>query len=279
MSEGAGVLGRIVAATRARVHEQRRIQPLDRLLASAPTPAERRPFAKALTGAAPFKVIAEFKRRSPSRGVLREDLTPIGAAQAYEIAGATALSILTEEEHFGGSMADLTQARTATMLPVLRKDFIVDAYQVWEGWIGGADAILLIVAALSDAEPAQLHAAASEARLDALVEVHDKQDLERALAVDARLVGVNNRDLRTLDVRLETSLELADAIPDDVVAVSESGIKTGGDLRRLRDAGFDGFLIGEHLMLAPDPGAALEELLKDAAPGHPLAPGRGEGQG
>jgi indole-3-glycerol phosphate synthase len=264
MTEGAGLLGRIVASTRARVHEQRRVRPLDRLLASAPTPAERRPFAKALTGSGAFKVIAEFKRRSPSRGVLREDLSATRVAQGYEIAGAAALSILTEEEHFGGSMADLQQARTATMLPVLRKDFVVDAYQVWEGWIGGADAILLIVAALSDTELAQMHEAAAEARLDALVEVHDRRELERALAVGARLVGVNNRDLRTLEVRLETSLELAGAIPDDVVAVAESGIRTGADLRRLRDAGFDAFLIGEHLMLAPDPGAALESLLRDA---------------
>jgi indole-3-glycerol phosphate synthase len=212
-------------------------------------------------------VIAEFKRRSPSRGTLRDDLPPASAAQAYESAGAAALSVLTEPEFFGGTLDDLRQARAATTLPVLRKDFVVDPYQVWEAWIAGADAVLLIVAALSGPEMRALFDTAREAGIDALVEVHDEDELVRALEAGAVLVGVNNRDLRTLEVSLETSLALASRIPDDVVAVAESGIRTGEDVRRLRSAGFDAFLVGEHLMTAPDPGEALRGLLRDGTEG------------
>jgi indole-3-glycerol phosphate synthase / phosphoribosylanthranilate isomerase len=262
MSEVPGVLGRIVMRTRERVEERRRAFPLSRLQGSAPTPGGgRRSFAAALARPG-VNVIAEFKRRSPSRGVIREDLHPVKVAQAYEVAGAAALSVLTEEQFFGGSLEDLKEARGATLLPVLRKDFIVDAYQLWEAWYAGADAVLLIVAALSDRELATLQATAREIGLDALVEVHDREELHRALAVGARLIGVNNRDLRTMDVSLQTSLDLAPEIPDEVTAVVESGIKGPGDVRRLRDAGYDAFLIGEHLMAAPEPGVALEELLR-----------------
>jgi len=261
---GADVLGRIVARTRERLQEKKRLFPIERVLASAPTPGTRRPFARVLADRRGVNVIAEFKRRSPSRGAIREDLHPVYVAQGYEIAGAAALSVLTEEEFFGGSIVDLQEARAATLLPTLRKDFIVDAYQVREAWIAGADAVLLIVAVLADHELRQLHAAATELGLEVLVEVHDGDELGRALAAGARIVGVNNRDLHSLEVRLETSLELIERIPDEVVAVSESGLRCGGDVRRLRDAGFDAFLIGEHLMAAPDPGAALEALLRDA---------------
>jgi indole-3-glycerol phosphate synthase len=261
----ASILGRIVAATRARVHEQYRVRPLDALLSSAPTPGLRRSFAPLLGRPGRVNVIAEFKRRSPSKGTLREDLTPASAATAYEAAGATALSVLTEPEFFGGSLDDLRQARAATNLPALRKDFVIDPYQVWEAWIAGADAILLIVAALSAPELRTLLDTAREANLDALVEVHDADELARALEAGATLVGVNNRDLKTLAVSLETSFALAPRIPDDVVAVAESGIRTGEDVRRLRGAGFDAFLVGEHFMTAPDPGAALRELVRDAA--------------
>jgi phosphoribosylanthranilate isomerase len=174
------------------------------------------------------------------------------------------LSVLTDEPFFGGSLADLREARHATLLPTLRKDFIVDPYQVGESVILGADAILLIVAALGDAELRSLHAAAREAGLEALVEVHDRQELERALAAGARIVGVNNRDLRTMTVDLQTSISLAAAIPDDVVAVAESGITGPADIARLRDAGFDAFLVGEHLMTRDDPAAALEALIGGA---------------
>jgi indole-3-glycerol phosphate synthase len=265
MSGSVSILGEIVARTRARVHERRKELPLDRILSNSPTPGGRRNFATAIARPGSVNVIAEFKRRSPSKGALRLDLHPVLVAQAYEIAGAAALSILTEEEYFGGSLDDLQQARSATLLPSLRKDFIVDPYQIWESWIAGADAILLIVAALSDTELKTLLAAATETGLDALVEVHDEQEVRRALDAGARLVGVNNRDLKTLQVSLEVSHRLVGSIPDDTVAVAESGIATGEDIRRLRGAGFDAFLVGEHLMLAPDPGAALERLLGGAS--------------
>ena len=173
--------------------------------------------------------------------------------------------MLTDTPFFGGSFADLREARNATLLPTLRKDFIVDPYQVGESVLRGADAILLIVAALTGEELRSLHAAAVEARLEVLVEVHDRRELDRALDAGARIVGVNNRDLRTMQVDLGTSLELANAIPDHVVAVSESGIATADDVARLRDAGFDAFLVGEHLMAQDDPATALDALLREAA--------------
>ena len=266
MSEVHGILGRIVARTRERVEERRRELPLSRLQGGVPTPGGgRRSFAVAVSRPGQVNVIAEFKRRSPSRGVIREDLHPIKAAQAYEVGGAAALSVLTEEQFFGGSLEDLKEARGATLLPVLRKDFILDPYQLWEAWYAGADAVLLIVAALSDRELATLQATAREIGLDVLVEVHDRGELRRALAAGARLIGVNNRDLRTMEVTLETALDLAPEIPDDVTAVVESGIKGPGHVRRLRDAGYDAFLVGEHLMAAPDPGAALEELIRESS--------------
>jgi indole-3-glycerol phosphate synthase len=265
MSGAPSVLGRIVATTRERVRERQKAFPLHRVLAAAPTPGRRRSFADALSRPDRVNVIAEFKRRSPSRGALREDRHPVPVAQAYEIAGAAALSILTDGPYFGGSIEDLQEARYATLLPTLQKDFLVDPYQVREAWIAGADAVLLIVAVLSDDELRRLQATADELELDALVEVHEREELERALRLGARIVGVNNRDLRSMQVRLETSLELAPLIPDDVVAVAESGLKSGAELRRLRGAGYDAFLVGEHLMLAEDPQAALESLLRDAS--------------
>lgn len=260
------VLERIVARCRERVAERRRELPLERLLGGMPTPGERRLFKDALLRPG-VNVIAEFKRRSPSRGAIREDIAPIQVAQQYEVAGAAALSILTEPEFFGGSLEDLRQARAATLLPALRKDFLVDELQVWEARLAGADAVLLIVAALDDRELAGLHAVADEAQLDAVVEVHDEEELQRALDCGARILGVNNRNLKTMEVSLETSLRLAEWIPDHVLRVSESGLRRGEDLARLRDAGYQAFLIGEHLMQSPDPGLALEELLRDAGGG------------
>jgi indole-3-glycerol phosphate synthase/phosphoribosylanthranilate isomerase len=277
MNYAAGVLERILARTREAVQERRRQMPLDRLQRSAPTPTGRRAFAQAVSQPGRVNIIAEFKRRSPSRGVIREDMHPVNAAQAYEIGGAAALSILTEEQFFGGSLEDLREARAATLLPTLRKDFVVDAYQVWEAWYAGADAVLLIVAALEDRELRGLLDVASQVGLDALVEVHDRAELERALGAGARLVGVNNRDLRTMDVSLETGLGLAALIPDDVVAVAESGIHGPGELRMLREAGYDAFLIGEHLMLSADPAAAVEALIREAAV--PRWPGRAARRG
>ena len=187
-------------------------------------------------------------------------------ARGYEAAGAAAISVLTDEPFFGGRMAHLEEVRQATALPVLRKDFVLDPWQVWEARAAGADAVLLIVAALTDAELRSLLGVAREAGLDALVEVHDRSELDRALAAGSRIVGVNNRDLKTLAVSLETAARRSPpAIPDDVVAVAESGIRTSADLVRLREAGFDAFLVGERLMAAPDPGEALRRLLEGAS--------------
>jgi indole-3-glycerol phosphate synthase len=260
-----GVLDAILAKTRDRVAAEKERHPLG---ASNPTvllapPA--RPFAAAIAREARVNVIAEHKRRSPSRGSIREDLRPADVARAYEAAGAAALSVLTDEPFFGGRLEHLRDARAATALPALRKDFVLDPWQVWEARAAGADAVLLIVAALTDADLTRLLAVTREAAVDALVEVHDREELDRALGAGARVIGVNNRDLRTLAVSLDTALALAPAIPDDVVAVAESGIRTGADVRRLRDSGFDAFLVGEHLMASPDPGAALRRLLEEAA--------------
>lgn len=256
------VLDEIVAKTRERVSERRRTRPIEEVIAER-APA-RRPFGEALARPG-VNVIAEFKRRSPSRGLLRGDLTVEATTRAYEVAGGAALSILTEQDYFGGSLDDLRAARTASRsLPVLRKDFVVDSYQVWEARAAGADAVLLIAAALNDDELRALLAEAHAARVETLVEVHDRAELDRALQAEARLVGVNNRDLKTLEVCLETALALVPEIPDEVVAVAESGIRQGGDVRRLRNAGYDAFLVGEHLMAAPDPAQALKDLIARA---------------
>jgi len=257
----ANLLDAIIARTRERLAERRRAQPLAELPSERPWP--RRPFADALARPGRINVIAEHKRRSPSRGAIREDLAPAAVCLAYQHAGAAALSVLTDEDFFGGRLSHLREAGAASWLPLLRKDFVVDAYQVWEARAAGADAVLLIVAALSDPELRSLLAEAAAARLEAVVEVHDRAELDRALAAGARILGVNNRDLKTLAVTLDTAVGLAPHIPDGVVAVAESGIKTGGDIRRLRDAGYDAFLVGEHLMSAPQPGAALSALIEE----------------
>lgn len=260
-----GVLDAILARTRESVAAEKARRPLEAGHEDVTSAPAVRPFAPALARRGTISVIAEHKRRSPSRGRIREDLQPADVARRYEAAGAAALSVLTDEPFFGGRLAHLTQARAATRLPALRKDFVVDRWQIWEARAAGADAVLLIVAALGDAELRELLREARAVGVDALVEVHDRDQLERALLAGARLVGINNRDLRTLAVSLETSLTLAAAIPDDVVAVAESGIKSGLDLKRLEDAGFDACLVGEHLMASPDPGEALRVLLQEAS--------------
>jgi indole-3-glycerol phosphate synthase/phosphoribosylanthranilate isomerase len=260
-----GVLGRILVRTREHVLVRRREMPIDRILVTAPTPTGRRLFGPAISRPGQVNVIAEFKRRSPSRGVIREDLHPVSVAQAYEIAGAAALSVLTEEQFFGGSMEDLREARAATLLPTLSKDFVVDPYQIWDAWYAGADAVVLIVAALEDAELKHLLATAEEAGVEALVEVHDAAELQQALAAGARIVGVSNRDPTTMAVDPEIALSLAPLVPDDVVAVAQSGIRGPGDVRRLRDAGYDAVLVGEHLMSEADPGKALEAMIRESS--------------
>jgi len=260
----ATALEAILASTREHLaHEQQR-RPLAQLLSAARQAPAVRPLIEELSRPGRINVIAEHKRRSPSRGAIREDLAPGDVARRYELAGAAALSVLTERDFFGGSLAHLAEARANASLPLLRKDFLLEPWQVWEARAAGADAVLLIVAALEDAQLSELLSVVAETGMAALVEVHERRELERALRAGARLVGVNNRDLRTLAVSLSTSLELLPLVPDEVVAVAESGIRSGRDLRRLREAGFDAFLVGESLMSAPCPGEALRQLMREA---------------
>jgi indole-3-glycerol phosphate synthase len=208
-----------------------------------------------------INIIAEFKRRSPSKGMIREGANPSDIARAYQAGGAVAMSVLTEEDYFAGSLDDLRQVKAVVDLPVLRKDFIVDEYQVYESAAAGADAILLIVAVLDDEELLRLRRLAEDGLyMDALVEVHTSDEMKRAAACGAKLIGVNNRDLRTFEVSLDTSLRLAREAPAEAVLISESGLKNSDDLRRLYDAGYRGFLIGETLMRAEDPGHALRSF-------------------
>ena len=207
-------------------------------------------------------IIAEFKRRSPSAGMIRNDLSTTGVTSCYERGGACAISVLTDEEYFGGSILDLTAIRAMTALPLLRKDFIIDEIQVYEAAAAGADAVLLIVAALDNGALARLRATAEDQLgLDALVEVHTSEELRRAVEAGARIIGVNNRDLQTFRTSLETSERLIAEAPTDQIMISESGLQNPKSLRHLRALGFRGFLIGEALMRAPDPEAALRDLI------------------
>ncbi len=208
-------------------------------------------------------VIAEIKKASPSKGVIRANFSPCEIARSYEGAGATCLSVLTDEDFFHGSDADLTQAHDACAVPILRKDFIIDAYQVYEARSLSADCILLIAAALDDARLVSLSDLALSLGLDVLLEVHNAQELERALQTEARLIGINNRNLRTFETSLDTTLALRDRIPTDRIAVAESGIRSQDDIARLRKADVHTFLIGETFMRAEDPGAALRLLFPE----------------
>jgi indole-3-glycerol phosphate synthase len=212
-----------------------------------------------------LKIIAEFKRKSPSAGIIRGDLTASEIVRRYERGGACAISVLTDEEYFGGSVADLRAARSSTNLPLLRKDFIIDPIQIFEAAIAGADAVLLIAAALDDVSLGELRALAEEELgLDALVEVHRSEELSRALDAGAKVIGVNNRDLRTFQVSLTTSESLIGKAPRDRIMISESGLRDPRSLRHLQALGFRGFLVGEALMRAPDPEAALRNLVAAA---------------
>jgi indole-3-glycerol phosphate synthase len=206
-------------------------------------------------------IIAEFKRRSPSKGVIREDADVASIVRSYEAGGAAAISVLTEQDYFDGSLADLEAVKRCVDLPVLRKDFVFDEYQLFESAAAGADAVLLIVAVLDDPQLESLRRVAEEdLRMDALVEVHDAQEMDRAAGSGATLIGINNRNLRTFEVSIETSLKLAPLAPRGALLVSESGLNEANELRRLKEQGFSGFLIGESLMRARDPGAALRDL-------------------
>jgi indole-3-glycerol phosphate synthase len=222
--------------------------------------SERRDFLAALTGLAPA-IIAEVKKASPSKGVLAAEFDPASIARSYAAGGAAALSVLTDEKYFLGSLADLESARAAVRLPVLRKDFTIDAYHVQQAAAHGADAILLIAAILTERQMRDFRELAQRYHMAALVEVHDEEELAPALASGARLIGVNNRNLHTFEVKLETALRLADKIPAAVVRVAESGIHSSADIQQLRAAGYQAFLVGEHLMKSGDPAGALRALL------------------
>jgi indole-3-glycerol phosphate synthase len=255
----ATVLERILHTTREEVARRKRELPVDQLESVGEAPAVRRSLRTALTEPG-IAVIAEFKRRSPSAGTLRERPGVAELVGAYERGGAAALSILTEGPHFDGSLEDLREARAACTLPILRKDFIVDPYQLHEARAAGADAVLLIVAALDQPALLDLHDQARELGLDVLVEVHDRAELARANEVGARLIGINNRDLRDFSVDVERTFALLEEVPNGVAVVSESGIATATQLRRLEEQGVQAVLVGETLMRSPDPEAVLAAL-------------------
>jgi indole-3-glycerol phosphate synthase len=233
---------------------------LESVLDRAP---EVRSFTRALNARFPA-IIAEIKKASPSAGLIRPDFDPSKIAEEYRKSGAAALSVITEVQHFHGGLEILASLRWNNALPLLRKDFIIDSYQILEARHAGADAVLLIAALLDSADLKSLRIRAEQHGMQALVEVHNERELEKALESGATLIGVNNRDLRTFEVSLDVSLNLAKKLPKGILAVSESGIRTGADLQRLRDAGYRGFLIGEHLMRAESPGKALAELIRNS---------------
>lgn len=263
MTETPDILKKILARKMEEIDARNRavsLQELSRRVAEADAP---RGFLSALrvrVAAGRAAVIAEIKKASPSRGVLREDFEPAQIAASYERGGATCLSVLTDIDFFQGADAYLQQARAACALPVLRKDFIIDPYQVYEARVIGADCILLIVAALADAMLAELLQLAEHLQMDCLVEVHDATELERALQTPAPLIGINNRDLRSFETSLDVTLDMLGQIPDDRLVVTESGIHTADDVSLMRGRGVHTFLVGEAFMKAPDPGEKLAQL-------------------
>ncbi len=264
------VLERIVESTRNDLRRRREEVPLATLEQAVAARSEDRPFSEALLRPG-VSVIAEHKRRSPSAGVIREGATVTDVVCAYERGGAAALSVLTEGPHFGGSLDDLREARSTTALPLLRKDFIVDPYQVYESAAAGADALLLIVAALEHDDLAMLYREAIGLDLDVLVEVHDEPELETALeVVDADIIGINNRDLTDFSVDLERTYELLVDVPAGKTVVSESGIHTRAQLEDLERVGVDAVLVGEGLMRSPDPEDATRGLTGVGAEDEPL---------
>lgn len=262
-----GILDRIVQAKTKRLEETKRRAPIERLDKSATEPAatcQPNSFTQALSRSDTINIIAEIKQRSPSKGIICRDFDPVRIAESYANAGAAALSILTEEDFFGGSLDHLKAIREGVSLPLLRKDFIFDEYQIYESVLAGANAVLLIVAILEDDLLASLINLTRKLGLAALVEVHSVEEMKRANRAGASLIGINNRDLTNFSVDLNTSVELARLAPDRAILVSESGINTGADIRHLRSAAFNSFLVGEHLMRATEPGAALRRLIEEA---------------
>ncbi len=263
MSNLPDILKKILERKTGELMERSQRLPIRQLSEQASVSPPPRGFAAALESrveSGETAVIAEIKKASPSRGVLRDNFDPAGIAADYAAHGATCLSVLTDRDFFQGSGDYLSQARQACELPILCKDFIIDPYQIYEAKLWGADCILLIVAAMGDAQLQDLAGLATHLDMDVLVEVHDRDELERALHLPVSLVGINNRDLRTFETRLDTTLDLLDQVPADRTVVSESGILARQDVDRLREAGVRAFLVGEAFMRADSPGAALREL-------------------
>jgi indole-3-glycerol phosphate synthase len=259
------ILDQILSEKRRELDRARSARSPDELARAAAESADpTRGFTAALLDAPAPRVIAEVKRRSPSRGEIRPDFDPVACAQAYAEGGAAAISVLTDERFFGGHLSFLSKIRAAVPLPLLRKDFVIDPYQVDEARVAGADAVLLIAAALDAERLAVLRARAALRSLDALVEVHDEAELDRALAAGADLIGINNRDLRSFETDLAVTIRLAPRIPAGVVVVAESGIANPGDVRRLEQAGAHAFLIGESLMRQHDLALAVRALRSQA---------------
>jgi indole-3-glycerol phosphate synthase len=257
-----GMIEELVGSAREGVERRRAQVPLEDLQQRLDERPEQRPFGEALTRPG-LSVVAEFKRRSPSAGEIRPGATPAEVVRSYDEAGAAALSVLTDEAHFGGGLADLREARAACELPILEKDFIIDRYQLYEAALAGADAVLLIVAALERDHLSALHAEARGLDLDVIVEVHKEAELETALTVDAEVIGINNRNLDDFSVDVQTTYELITDVPAGKTVVSESGIAERATLDELERVGVDAVLIGETLMRAEDPGARLRELIAD----------------
>ncbi len=266
------ILDKILADKRAEVEARTRETSLDKLRSAALRAPRTRGFGAAIsrqgepasgvrTPSANVRLIAEVKKASPSKGLIRPDFDPVAIASGYEAAGASAISVLTDEKYFQGRLEYLAEIESAVGVPLLRKDFVIDPYQVYESRAAGADAILLIVAALARGELATLMSVARELTTDSLVEVHTAEELDVALEAGTRIIGINNRDLQTFETRLETTLELASRVPGDRTLVSESGIFTRADVERLMAAGVDAVLVGESLMREPDPGVKVRELL------------------
>ena len=261
------ILERILATKRREVEAAQAAVPLAAMEKAARGASPPRGFAAAIqarVAAGKAAVIAEIKRASPSKGLIRADFDPARIAASYAANGATCLSVLTDREYFGGSREDLEAARAACALPVIRKDFIVDPYQVFEARAWGADCILLIMDAAPDADLAKLESLANSLGMDVLVESHDAGQLERAFRLSTPLIGINNRDLRTFGIRLETTLELLDRIPAGRIVVTESGISAPDDVRRLREARVGAYLVGSAFMSAEDPGKELSRLFSAA---------------
>jgi indole-3-glycerol phosphate synthase len=256
----ATFLETVVERTQADVARRMRETPAAELEARLGPARRGRPFSEALIDEG-ISLIAEMKRASPSRGPIRPEASVAEVVAAYQAGGARAVSVLTEPAHFGGSLDDLVEARGACDLPLLRKDFVVDAYQVLEARAAGADAVLLIVAALGGERLAELMAAAADLGMDSVVEVHDEDEVEVAVEAGAEVIGINNRDLHSLEVDLATTFRLLADVPAGTVVVAESGIHERGHVEDLEDAGIDAILVGEALMRADDPGRAIRELL------------------